>query len=89
MVNTLTDGERDILAELNRDAEQGLCPSCGHFYPASEYAQDWRGVLPDERLETQDGNLIPLAKCCTDCVDGFFADDTCAHVTADGSMEYC
>lgn len=85
MVNTLTDGERDILTELNRDAENGLCLACGEFF----HPEDWYAQLPDECLETEDGRLVPLVRCCSDCIDGFFADDTCAHITADGSMELC
>ena len=85
MVNTLTDGEKGILAELNREAESGLCPTCGEpFQP-----EEWYVQLPDEYLETEGGTAVPLAKCCPDCIDGFFADDTCAHITADGSMELC
>jgi hypothetical protein len=46
MSRTLTDGEREILAELNRDAESGLeieegqCPEC--------YGSGIEGILPDD-----------------------------------------
>ena len=89
MVSALTDGERAILDELNREAEEGLCPVCGEFYPASEYTQEWRVLLPEEFLETETEALIPLVRCCPDCVDGYFSDDTCAHRMADGSRELC
>jgi hypothetical protein len=81
MNRALTDGEKGILAEQNREAREGACPVCGEFFRVEE----WYALLPDECLETEGGSLVPLAKCCPDCVDGFFVDDTCAHVTADGS----
>ncbi len=46
MINTLTDGEREILAELNREAEQGLeidpnqCEECR--------GSGIEGILPDD-----------------------------------------
>ena len=83
MSRTLTDGERDILAELNRDAENGICPTCGEHFTREE----WYDVLPDEWLETESGAAVPIQRCCPDCVDGFFTDDTCAHRRCDGSYE--
>jgi hypothetical protein len=46
MSRTLTDGEREILAELNRDAESGLeieegqCPEC--------HGSGIEGIRPDD-----------------------------------------
>ena len=47
MARTLTDGEREILSELNREAESGMeqeegaCPECN--------GSGIEGILPDDR----------------------------------------
>ena len=75
----MSDDQRAIYLEGAHDSEPGrVCPSCERWFPEHEFTQDWRLAMPDE-----------CEGFCEGCVDEFFADDTCAHVTADGSMEYC
>lgn len=85
--------DKPSTADTDQHDDSGICPSCGHWYPESEYKQDWRDQLPEDAAYAGDADdteaaRIPLVKCCEGCVDDWFAANApCVQRCADGSYE--
>lgn len=86
----MSDDQRAIYLEGAHDEEPGhVCLSCCCWFPESEYTQDWRDQIPeDAAFSGEDGEEFSVAKCCTNCVDGYFEGFApCVQRCSDGSYQ--